>query len=70
MIWKQEALNVFTRTWAQIYKPHKTEKGEDKAGSPESIEFLEKCNKNLFVMNIVENDFIEGDLNKVITDFI
>lgn len=70
MIWKQEALNVFTRTWAQIYKPHKTEKGEDKAGSPESVEFLEKLTKNLFVMNIVENDFIEGDLNKIITEFI
>lgn len=63
-------MNVFTRTWAAIYKPYKTEKGEDKEGSPESVKFLEECSKNLFVMNIVENDFIGGDLNKVITMFI
>jgi len=70
MIWKQEALNVFPRTWAQIYKPHKNDKGEDVNGSPESVKFLEECTKKLFVMNIVENDYVSGDLNKVITDFI
>lgn len=27
MIWKDEALNIFTNTWAVIYKPNKNEKG-------------------------------------------
>lgn len=34
------------------------------------MEFMEYCAHNMFVVNIVENDFIEGDLNKVMADFV
>lgn len=70
MIWKDEALNIFQNTWAVIYKPAKNEKGEDLPGDEPSVAFMDHCSENLFVVNIVENDFIEGDLNKVMKDFI
>lgn len=70
MIWKEEALDIFTNTWAIIYQPSKNEKGEDLPGDQQSVDFMHYCNENLFVVNIVENDFIEGDLNKVMHEFI
>ena len=70
MIWKDEALNIFTNTWGLIYQPNKNEKGEDLPGDPSSVEFMQYLKDNLFVVNIVENDWIEGDLNKVMSDFI
>ena len=70
MIWKDEALNIFTNTWAVIYKPAKNDKDEDLPGDEPSVEFMKKCSQDLFVVNIVENDFVNGDLNKVIKDFI
>lgn len=70
MIWKDEALNIFNNTWAVIYKDSKNDKGEDLAGDEPSCKFLETCVENLFVVNIVENDYVSGDLNAVITEFI
>lgn len=70
LLWKNEALEVFTNTWAAIYKPSKNEKGEDLLGDPASVQFLEECKHSLFVVNIVENDYVGGDLNKVLVDFI
>lgn len=70
MIWKDEALNIFTNTWGLIYKPNKNEKDEDLPGDQASVEFMEYCANNMFVVNIVENDFIEGDLNKVMAEFV
>ena len=70
MIWKDEALNIFTNTWAVIYKPAKNDKDEDLPGDEPSVEFMKKCSEDLFVVNIVENDFVNGDLNKVVKDFI
>ena len=40
MIWKDEALDIFTNTWGQIYKPSKNEKGEDIMGDEPSVEFM------------------------------
>ena len=70
MIWKDEALNIFSNTWAVIYQPSKNEKGEDLPGDEPSVAFMNQCADSLFVVNIVENDFIEGDLNKVMQDFV
>merc|ERR1712086_115609 len=70
MIWKDEALNIFSNTWAVIYKPSKNEKGEEIAGDDASYEFMQKCSETLYVVNIVENDFVGGDLNQVIKQFI
>ena len=63
MIWKDEALNIFKNTWANIYKDSKNDKGEDLVGDEPSVKFLDSCVDNLFVVNIVENDYIGGDLN-------
>lgn len=43
MIWKDEALNIFTNTWAVIYKPSKNDKDEDLAGDAPSVEFMKHC---------------------------
>ena len=61
---------VFINTWANIYKDHKNDKGEDIQGHPESIKFLEQVSRSLFLVNIVENDYVGGDLNKAVADFI
>jgi hypothetical protein len=66
MIWKDEALNIFSNTWALIYKPSKNDKGEDIPGDDQSYEFMQKCSNNLYVVNIVENDYVGGNLNEVI----
>lgn len=70
IIWKDEALNIFTNTWGVIYKTLKNEKGEDILGDEASSEFMKKCSERLFVVNIVENDYVGGDLNTVIKQFI
>ena len=70
MIWKDEALKIFTNTWAVIYKPGKNDKDEDLPGDEPSVAFMQHCSDNLFVVNIVENNYIEGDLNGVIKSFI
>ena len=36
----------------------------------ESYRFLENVQKSFFLMNIVDNDSINGDLNKVIINLI
>ena len=70
MIWKDEALKIFTNTWAVIYQSQKNEKGEEIAGDDASCEFMKKCTDSLYLVNIVENDYIGGDLNAVIKQFI
>ena len=39
-------------------------------GDPESIKFLEETANTLFLINIVDNNYIDGDLNLVIHKFI
>jgi hypothetical protein len=48
-------LQNFHKTWASIYEDDK-----------ESKEFLTKCGSELYLMNIVDNDYVDGDLNRVI----
>jgi methylenetetrahydrofolate reductase (NADPH) len=52
MIWKDEAFSSWVEGWAIIY-------GND---SP-SYEFLDKIHKSFYLMNVVDNDYINGDLN-------
>jgi hypothetical protein len=66
MIWKDEELNIFCNTWGIIYKAQKNEKGEDIVGDDASYEFMKQCSENMYLVNIVENDFIGGDLNSTI----
>ena len=61
-IWKNEALKSFVDTWSIIYQ------GEN--GDSASAQFLEKCQNEFFLVNIVDNNFVEGDLNKVMLDFV
>jgi methylenetetrahydrofolate reductase (NADPH) len=59
MIWKEEAFLSWLDQWAIIY-------GSD---SP-SHKFLENIHNTFFLMNVVDNDFINGDLDKLFSDFI
>ena len=71
-IWKNEALQAFCQTWAVIYEgvPAKSEKDKGIERDQASIDFLKSCQDNLYLMNVVENDFIGGDLSKLMADFI
>lgn len=69
-VWKNEALQAWSNTWGIIYQSQTDKDGKETAGSPESVTFLENCFKNFYVMNIVENDYIGGDLSKLMLDFI
>lgn len=57
-IWKDEAFKAFTETWATIYTDE------------ESKAFLKKCHEDMFLVNIVDNDYIEGDLCKNLLTFV
>jgi len=70
-IWKDEAFKTWIDTWSKIYQPQKDKDGNvTSEGSPESIAFLQKCHDELYLMNIVDNDYVGGDLAKVLSDFI
>ena len=59
MIWKDEAFASWLDQWGVIY-------GVD---SPQFL-FLQRCRDNMYLMNVVDNDYIDGDLNNVIKTFI
>lgn len=59
LIWKDEAFAQWLDPWALVY-------GFD---SPSS-EFLQRCHDTLYLMNVVDNDYINGDLDKVFDEFI
>ena len=61
LIWKNEALKCFIDTWATLYKP-RTDKNGAVSGDEESINFLKGCSDNFYLINIVDNDFIEGQI--------
>lgn len=60
-IWKDEAFKAWTETWGLIYK------AEEGAAS---AEFLAKCKEGLYLVNIVDNDYIEGDLYANLLKFV
>jgi methylenetetrahydrofolate reductase (NADPH) len=59
LIWKDEAFAEWLDPWALVY-------GFD---SP-SAEFLRRCHDTLYLVNVVDNDYINGDLDKVFDEFI
>jgi len=59
LIWKDEIFEQWLEPWALIY-------GTD---SPSS-QFLHRCHDTLYLVNVVHNDFINGDLDQVISEFI
>ena len=61
MIWKDEALKAF-ETWSIIYQRQPKAKEGEEDGDPASVEFLQTQMKELYLMNIVENDYIGGKL--------
>lgn len=70
IIWKDECLKTLSETWAPIYKPTKDKEGNMVGGDGDSIAFLQHCHKSFFLVNVVDNNYISGDLSKTITDFI
>lgn len=59
VIWKDEIFLQWVDPWAVIYAPE----------SP-SASFLKRCHDTLYLVNVVHNDFINGDLDKVLLEFI
>ena len=61
----KEVFRVWTDTWAPIYKAKKGKDGVEIPADQETIDFLKKCYDTFFLVNVVDNDYIGGDLNKV-----
>lgn len=59
MIWKDEAFSCWVDEWAFIY-------GLDS----DSYKFIEKVKNNFYLMNVVDNDFVNGNLYNIFNDFI
>lgn len=70
LIWKDECLNTFKDIWAPIYTPTKEKDGSMVGGDEDSIRFLTECTESLFLVNVVDNNYITGDLNKIMLEFI
>jgi methylenetetrahydrofolate reductase (NADPH) len=58
MVWKDEAFEIWSRGWAQLYPE----------GDP-SRKLLEQVQSTYFLVNLVENDYVNGDLFAVFKDF-
>ena len=57
-IWKDEAFKAWNETWAVIY----TEE--------ESKAFLKSCHDDMYLVNVVDNDFVGGDLYDNLLKFV
>lgn len=58
MIWKDEAFNGW-RKWASIYEQDST-----------SRKTLNYVRETFYLMNIVDNDYVGGNLNHIIYEFL
>jgi methylenetetrahydrofolate reductase (NADPH) len=58
MIWKDEAFAGWKK-WASIYEQES-----------ESFHLLQNISQQFYLMNIVDNDYISGNLNEVLTQFV
>lgn len=58
MVWKDEAFEIWTRGWARLYPE----------GEP-SQKLLEEVQSSYFLVSLVDNDYIHGDLFAVFADF-
>jgi len=54
-VWKDEAFELWTSQWAQIYKSDKQDIGPEEENS---IRVLEKIRDTWFLVNIVDNDYV------------
>ena len=70
VIWKDECFKGFSETWSAIYKPQRNKSGELEGGDKDSADFLKKCSEEMWLVNIVDNDYIGGDLTKIMDQFI
>lgn len=59
LIWKDEAFSHWMDKWATIY---------DK--DSKSHEYLQSVHDSYFLVNVVENDFINGNLSEILCQFI
>ena len=51
-VWKDEAFSLWLDPWAQLYRDH----------SPASEALLQEVHDTFFLVNVVDNDFIAGDI--------
>lgn len=58
-LWKNEAFNSWLDKWAYIYP----------SDSP-SYAFLKHVHDTFYLVNVVENDYVHGDLSAIMLDFI
>ncbi|XP_057491611.1 probable methylenetetrahydrofolate reductase (NADH) [Actinidia eriantha] len=57
MVWKDEAFEIWSRAWAQLYPE----------GDP-SRKLLEEVKSTYFLVSLVDNDYVNGDLFAVFKD--
>ncbi|KAI8009361.1 putative methylenetetrahydrofolate reductase [Camellia lanceoleosa] len=58
MVWKDEAFEIWSRGWAQLYPE-----------ADPSRNLLEEVQSSCFLVSLVDNDYISGDLFAVFKDF-
>ena len=59
MLWGKQAFTTLMATWGSIYE-------EDS----KSYGCIKQIHSTYYLMNIVHNDFVQGDLNNVMLQFI
>ncbi|XP_055829379.1 probable methylenetetrahydrofolate reductase (NADH) [Solanum dulcamara] len=57
MVWKDEAFEIWSRGWAQLYPE-----------TDPSRKFLEQIQNSYFLVSLVDNDYINGDLFSIFKD--
>ena len=67
-IWKDEAFSQWLDTWGLVYKPKAGEKASDEDEA--SLAFLQQCHDSLYLVNIVDNNFVESSLGAVMSEFV
>lgn len=51
LVWKQEAFDVWTDVWAQLYEENSSSRG-----------VLKELRDTMFLVNVVDNDYVGGDI--------
>lgn len=59
MAWKDEAFEVFVRQWGQIYEE----------GSP-AKEILKEIHDDFYLVNVIDNDFVGGDITELFREIL
>jgi len=61
-VWKDEAFGLWTAYWASIYS-------EEEQGGAQSLQVLNSISSEWFLVNIVENDYVFGDIMAPFRDY-